>query len=158
MKVLFVCTGNSARSIVAEALLGKLSDGKVDAYSAGSMPAGQVHPGACRMLQKMGLDPQRYRSKSWDEFASEAHPMDYIITVCDNAAGESCPLWPGKPATAHWGVADPAQVSGDDQAVDDAFVLAYEKLSERIEAFLALDLDAMDSADIQTALQRIGQL
>lgn len=158
MNVLFVCTGNSARSIVAEALLGQLSNGEVSAFSAGSMPAGQVHPGAVRMLVKMGLDPGRFRSKSWSEFADPAATMDYIITVCDNAAGEVCPVWPGKPSTAHWGVADPAGVTGSEQAVDEAFQAAHDKLKLRIESFLRLDLDALDAEMVQNELHRIGQL
>ena len=158
MNVLFVCTGNSARSIVAEALLGQLSNGEVNAFSAGSMPVGQIHPGAGRMLKKMGLDPTRFRSKSWSEYADPAYPMDYIITVCDNAAGEVCPVWPGQPATAHWGVADPAGVTGGDQAVDEAFQVAHDKLKTRIESFLGLNLAAMSEEAIKSELDRIGQL
>ncbi|MEQ9562822.1 MAG: arsenate reductase ArsC, partial [Woeseiaceae bacterium] len=139
MNVLFLCTGNSARSILAEALLDRLGEGRFASYSAGSQPAGKVNPHAIRLLQKLGYTTEKFRSKSWDEFAGPAAPeMHFVFTVCDNAAGESCPIWPGHPMTAHWGIADPAAVSGTDEEKQAAFFDAYGKLQERIERFLEL--------------------
>jgi arsenate reductase (thioredoxin) len=134
--VLFLCTGNSARSIMAEAILNQKGRGRVRAFSAGSHPTGQVHPTALALLQEHELPTEGYRSKSWDEFAANgALPIHLVITVCDNAAGEVCPIWPGNPAKEHWGIPDPAAVDGPGQR--DAFREAYRELHERISAFLA---------------------
>lgn len=137
--VLFLCTGNSARSILAEAILTARAGGKFAGFSAGSQPAGAVNPGAVRKLQKERIDASAYRSKSWDEFAGQEAPeMHCVITVCDSAAGESCPVWPGHPVTAHWGIPDPAAVVGNLELVDDAFDRAFQQLSCRIDRFLDL--------------------
>jgi len=140
--VLFLCTGNSARSILSEAILNRLGDGRLHAYSAGSRPAGRVNPGALELLGRLAYPTEGLRSKSWDEFARPGCPeMDYVITVCNNAAGETCPVWPGHPATEHWDVADPAAVAGDDGDRRAAFESAYADLESRIRNFL-LRLDA----------------
>ena len=137
--VLFLCTGNSARSILAEILLNSLGQGSFRAFSAGSMPVGRVNPHALRLLEAKGHDISGLRSKNWNEFATEGAPrMDCIITVCDNAAGEACPVWPGHPALAHWGIPDPAAARGTDEDILAAFELAYARLERRIRAFLAL--------------------
>ncbi len=137
--VLFLCTGNSARSILAEAILNRLGAGKFRAYSAGSHPKGQVHPLAIDLLKSMGMPTDGLRSKSWDEFARPGAPkMDVVVTVCDSAAGEVCPIWPGKPAAAHWGVPDPAAVTGDEQARSAAFRDTYRQLESRIRSFIGL--------------------
>lgn len=137
--VLFLCTGNSARSILAEAYLNGAGKGRFVAYSAGSHPAGKVNPFALELLEKQGLPTAGLRSKSWDEFArSDAPRLDYVFTVCDNAAGEVCPVWPGRPVTAHWGVDDPAAVSGSDEEKRKAFLVAFMALKARIDRFLAL--------------------
>lgn len=136
--VLFLCTGNSARSILAEAILDHEGGGRFRAFSAGSHPKGRVHPAALALLDELGLPIEGYRSKSWDEFAAEgAPPIDLVVTVCDNAAGEVCPIWPGKPVKAHWGVPDPAEVEGPDQR--QAFRDAYDALHERIGTLLATE-------------------
>ena len=136
--ILFLCTGNSARSILAEAILNNEGRGRFHAYSAGSQPKGQVHPAALALLDELGLSTQGYRSKSWDEFAIEgAPPISFVITVCDNAAGELCPIWPGQPTRMHWGIPDPAAVEGPAQR--QAFRDAYDALRERIRAFLATE-------------------
>ncbi|HZP98787.1 MAG TPA: arsenate reductase ArsC [Reyranella sp.] len=133
MNVLFLCTGNSARSILAEAILARRGGGRFTAFSAGSHPKGEVHPLALALLREKGHDVSGFRSKSWDEFATkEAPPMHRIVTVCDNAAGEACPLWPGKPAIAHWGLPDPAAVEGSEAERRAAFARTYEELDERI--------------------------
>ncbi len=156
--VLFLCTGNSARSILAEALLGRLGAGRFRAFSAGSFPKGAVHPGALRLLEGLDYDVSGFRSKSWDEFASAgAPPLDFIFTVCDNAAGEICPFWPGKPMTAHWGLPDPADVGGDVAQVDAAFAETYRMLTTQIEQFLALPLAALGAMSLQTRLHDIGK-
>jgi protein-tyrosine-phosphatase len=157
--VLFLCTGNSARSILAEALLNHLGAGRFRAFSAGSRPAGRVNPFAVQQLTKEGLSVSDLRSKSWDEFAAPQAPtLDVIITVCDNAAGETCPVWPGHPSQGHWGIEDPAAVEGDDEAKRAAFALAYARMERRIRRFLQLPLDALRGADLQRALDDIGRL
>jgi arsenate reductase len=136
--VLFLCTGNSARSILAEAYLNSAGTGRFKAYSAGSKPGGRVNPFALELLAKTRIDTAGLRSKSWDEFGAPGAPrMDFIFTVCDNAAAETCPYWPGRPATAHWGIADPAAVSGSDAQKGAAFEAAFSELSSRIDAFLS---------------------
>ncbi len=138
MNVLFLCTGNSARSIMAEALLNVLGQGRFVAFSAGSQPTGKVQPLAIELATGLGYPAKNLRSKSWDEFAAaDAPPMDMIITVCDNAAGESCPVWPGQPATAHWGVPDPAALQGDGATRRAAFVRAFALLRQRVQLLVA---------------------
>jgi protein-tyrosine-phosphatase len=155
--VLFLCTGNSARSILAEALVNHLGDGKFHGFSAGSFPGGQVHPFAIEILQWMKLPTAGLRSKSWDEFASaDAPPLDFIFTVCDNAAGEVCPIWPGKPMTAHWGIADPAAVQGSDAEKGAAFRKALIELEARIKLFVDLPIKSLDRLTLQRELQAIG--
>jgi protein-tyrosine-phosphatase len=159
LNVLFLCTGNSARSVLAEAILNKLGAGKFRGYSAGSQPKGQVHPRTLELLQSLGYDTSGFRSKSWDEFAKPgAPPIDFIFTVCDNTAGESCPLWPGRPMTAHWGVPDPAEATGSDAQVALAFKAAYAMLLRRIELFAALPFDRLDRMTIGARLRDIGEL
>ena len=154
--VLFLCTGNSARSILAEAILNKEGAGRFRAYSAGSFPKGTVHPAALKLLGELGYPTDGYRSKSWEEFAAPgAPPLDFVFTVCDNAAGETCPVWPGQPMTAHWGIEDPAAVEGDRQA--QAFRNAYHALQRRIGLFLSLPLDSIDELSLQTKLREIGR-
>ena len=153
--ILILCTGNSARSILAESLLNELGRGRVKAYSAGSKPRGDVHPASIRLLQAKGFDTALLRSKSWDEFAAAGAPkLDIVITVCDSAAGESCPIWPGAPVTAHWGIEDPAHVSPDEE--DAAIAKAFDLLKGRVEAMLDLDLDGMPPSELKAALNRIG--
>jgi len=153
--VLFLCTGNSARSILAEAILNKEGAGRFRAYSAGSFPKGVIHPVALKLLGELGYPTDGYRSKSWEEFAvPDAPPLDFVFTVCDNAAGETCPVWPGQPVTAHWGMEDPAALEGDGQA--QAFRSAYHALQRRIGLFLSLPLDSIDELSLQTKLREIG--
>ena len=155
--VLFLCTGNSARSILAEAILGRLGSGSFRAYSAGSFPKGEVHPAAVRLLDQLNYDTSGFRSKSWDEFSgADAPQLDFIFTVCGTAAGETCPVWPGKPMTAHWGLPDPAAVEGSEAEVAAAFADTYRMLTNRIELFLALPLDAIDAMSLQNRLRDIG--
>ena len=155
--VLFLCTGNSARSIMAEAMLNHLGRGRFHAYSAGSFPSGRVNQYSLEVLKAAGLATVGYRSKSWDEFASNGAPtMDFIITVCDNAAGEACPIWPGKPVTAHWGVPDPAAVEGTDEEKRAAFRDAAARLRRRIELLVNLPLRSLDALAIKARLQDIG--
>jgi arsenate reductase len=155
--VLFLCTGNSARSILAEALMNGLGGGRFIAHSAGSHPGGRVNPFAIELLQKNGLPTAALRSKSWDEFAVPgAPPLDFVFTVCDNAAGEACPVWPGHPATAHWGVADPAAVAGSDDDKRAAFLHAMAVLRRRIELFLRLPHERLDRLELQRRLGEIG--
>ena len=157
--VLFLCTGNSARSILAEAILNRLGEGRFKAFSAGSQPRGAVHQEARRLLEQLGYDTASLRSKSWGEFAKPgAPPLDFIFTVCDNAAGEACPLWPGKPATSHWGIPDPAEATGSDAEIAVAFNDAYRMLYNRIAAFAALPIASLDSASLQTRLKDIGRM
>jgi arsenate reductase (thioredoxin) len=157
--VLFLCTGNSARSIIAEALLNKMGKGRFRAYSAGSQPKGQIHPETLRMLRDLGYDTSTLRSKSWEEFTrADAPQFDFILTVCDNAAAEACPVWPGKPATAHWGIADPAATDGNASEIAKAFENTYRELLARIGLLVAFPLDSLDPATIRSDLQRIGTI
>jgi protein-tyrosine-phosphatase len=157
--VLFLCTGNSARSIMAEAILNTLGPDRFRAFSAGSHPSGQVQPMAIELAQAMGYPAENMRSKSWDEFAGAKAPeMDIVITVCDNAAGESCPVWLGHPALAHWGVPDPVAENSSDDARKRAFVSAFATLRRRIELLLSLPLDKLDRLAAQARLQAIGQV
>ena len=157
--VLFLCTGNSARSILAEAILNKLGSGKFRAYSAGSQPKGAVHPEAVRLLASLDHDVTALRSKSWNEFATPDAPrLDFVFTVCDNAAGEACPFWPGQPMTAHWGVPDPAAAQGSPAEVAVAFKDAYRMLHQRIAAFAALPLRSLDRLSLQHKLKEIGAM
>lgn len=153
--VLFLCTGNSARSILGEAILNKMGQGRFKAYSAGSHPKGEVHPMALSVLDGMGFDTSAMYSKSWDEFSKPGSPeFDFIFTVCDNAAGEVCPVWLGQPMTAHWGIEDPAAVEGEGQR--DAFLQALRYLSNRIGLFLALPLASIDELAMKQKLKEIG--
>ena len=157
--VLFLCTGNSARSIMAEAVLNKLGAGNFRAYSAGSHPKGRVHPETLRLLRSLGYDTSGCRSKSWDEFTASGGPQfDFVFTVCDNAAAEACPLWPGQPMTAHWGVPDPAEATGTPAEIAFAFKDAYRMLRQRIEIFTALPLRALDRLTLQHRLREIGRM
>ena len=154
--VLFLCTGNSARSILAEAIVERDGDGRFHAFSAGSFPKGEVHPAALELLRELGHPTESLRSKSWDEFAAPDSPeLDFIFTVCDNAAGEVCPIWPGKPMTAHWGIEDPAAAEGAGRR--EAFWTAYQALKRRIDLFLALPLDSIDELALGNRLREIGQ-
>lgn len=154
--VLFLCTGNSARSILAEVLLNQGGRGRFKAYSAGSFPKGEVNPHAIQLLKTLKLPTDDLRSKSWDEFARPgAPPLDFIITVCDNAAGEVCPIWPGKPVTAHWGIPDPAAAEGSDAEIAATFAAAARQLRARIDLFLNLPLASIDRMTIQNRLKDI---
>lgn len=156
--ILFLCTGNSARSIMAEAILNKKGFPNFRAHSAGSFPKGSIHPAAISQLQSAGLSARGLRSKSWEEFAnSSASRLDFVFTVCDNAAKEVCPVWPGQPVTAHWGVGDPALVAGTREEVERAFREAYLILDRRIVLFLSLPLLSLDTLAIKKELDRIGQ-
>jgi arsenate reductase len=156
--VLFICTGNSARSILAEAVLNHFGKGRFQAHSAGSHPSGVVNPFALRELARLGLPTGGYRSKSWDEFAlPDAPPLDFVFTVCDKAADEMCPVWPGQPMTAHWGVSDPAAVDGPDERRSLAFQDTALVLKRRIELMLALPLAKLDAMAIQREIRDIGQ-
>ncbi len=156
--VLFLCTGNSARSVLGEAILNKVGAGKFRAYSAGSQPKGRVHPETLRLLESLGYDCSGFRSKSWDEFAKPGAPkLDFVFTVCDSAAAESCPLWPGQPMTAHWGVPDPAEASGTEAEIALAFKEAYRMLGQRIGIFTALPLRSLDRLALKNKLQEIGR-
>jgi arsenate reductase (thioredoxin) len=156
--VLFLCTGNSARSILAESLLNHWGRGRFHGFSAGSFPKGQVHPMAVELLQRLNLPAQNLRSKSWDEFAAPgAPPIDFIFTVCDNAAGEVCPVWPGKPMTAHWGIADPAAAEGSDAEKAFAFRRALKELESRIKLFTSLPIESLDRMTLQARLREIGE-
>lgn len=155
--ILFLCTGNSARSIMAEALVTTLSQGRFRGYSAGSRPGGRVNPYAIELAQEAGYPVDNLRSKSWDEFAGPDAPrMDFIITVCDNAAGEACPYWPGHPATAHWGFEDPAAVEGSDAEKRAAFNKVYGQIRQRMLAFLSLPADLLDTPAVRQEIARIG--
>lgn len=157
--VLFLCTGNSARSILAEALMNHLGGGRFRAFSAGSHPAGKVNPFAVKLLENQGLPVDTLRSKSWDEFgAPDAPPLDFVFTVCDNAAGETCPFWPGQPMTAHWGVEDPAAVAGDDATKMLAFRQAFRELENRIKIFVSLPFQSLDKIKLKHKLDEIGTI
>jgi arsenate reductase len=156
--VLFLCTGNSARSIIAEALLKKLGRGRFEAYSAGSFPKGQVNPFAARVVEQLGFDPADFLSKSWDEFAAPGAPvLDFVFTVCDNAAGEVCPIWPGQPMTAHWGIRDPAEATGTDTEKALAFADATRILRNRISLFVELPFEKLEKSKLQQRLREIGK-
>jgi arsenate reductase len=156
--VLFLCTGNSARSIIAEAILNKAGAGNFRAYSAGSRPKEKVHPETLRLLQSLGHDTSDCRSKSWDEFAAPGAPrFDFVFTVCDNAAAEACPLWPGQPMTAHWGVPDPVAATGTPAEIALAFKDSYRMLAQRIGIFTALPLRSLDRLTLQGKLKDIGR-
>jgi protein-tyrosine-phosphatase len=156
--VLFLCTGNSARSILAEAILNRVGRGGFRAWSAGSMPTGQVNPYAIKLLNNLGYRTDQLRSKSWDEFAGEGAPaFDFIITVCDNAAGEVCPIWPGQPMRTHWGIPDPAAAQGEEAQVALAFADAYRVLKNRIDLFTSLPIASLDQLSLKRRLDDIGQ-
>jgi arsenate reductase len=156
--VLFLCTGNSARSILAESLLNHLGYGRFRAFSAGSYPKGAAHPLALELLRQEGLPTRNLRSKSWDEYAAPgAPPIDFIFTVCDNAAGEACPVWPGKPTSAHWGIPDPAAVEESESERRQAFRSAFDSLDARIRRFVALPIETLDPKKLKDALQEIGR-
>ena len=155
--IMFLCTGNSARSIIGEAIANRIGDGKFRAWSAGSDPKGHVNPNTISLLDHLGYDTSALRSKSWDEFTtSDAPQFDFIFTVCDNAANEVCPAWPGKPMTAHWGVPDPAAEAGDAIAVARAFRNTYAALERRIELFAALPFKSLDNLSLKHRLNEIG--
>jgi arsenate reductase len=156
--VLFLCTGNSARSIMAESILNQLGGGHFVAYSAGSFPTGKVNPLALELLEENGIPTGDLRSKAWDEFARPGAPhLDFVFTVCDKAAGETCPLWPGQPVTAHWGIADPAAAQGSDAEKRNAFFNAFRELSQRIRIFTSLPLRSLDRIKLQEHLDAIGR-
>jgi arsenate reductase len=156
--VLFLCTGNSARSIIAEAILNREGHGRFKAFSAGSHPKGQVNPRTLDLLRKFNCDVSTLRSKSWGEFAQAGAPeLDFVFTVCDNAAGEACPLWPGQPITAHWGIADPAAAEGSEAEIALAFKDAYRMLNRRIDLLLALPIEKLDRLVLTTRLKAIGR-
>ncbi|HEY1631607.1 MAG TPA: arsenate reductase ArsC [Rhizomicrobium sp.] len=155
-KVLFLCTGNSARSILAEAILNRIGKGQFAALSAGSIPKGEVHPEALALLKRLDHDTRGLRSKSWDECAG-GPPLDFVFTVCDNAANEVCPVWPGQPMTAHWGVPDPAAVQGTPEEIAFAFRDVYNVLSRRIELFTALPVQTLDRMSLKHRLDAIGR-
>ncbi len=155
--VLFLCTGNSARSILAEAILNRVGAGRFRAYSAGSHPRGAVNPYALQLLAGLGIDTGDFRSKPWDEFAAPGAPdLDFVFTVCDDAAGEICPVWPGRPMTAHWGIPDPAKAEGTDAEIALAFAEAYRLLDQRISVFVALPVSSLDTLTLAARLNEIG--
>lgn len=157
--VLFLCTGNSARSVLAEGILRKDGAGRFQAFSAGSHPKDAVNPFALKVLESYGYPTEGYRSKSWDEFAAPGAPvMDFVFTVCDSAAGESCPIWPGQPMTAHWGIEDPAAVQGADIEKERAFVTAFRYLKNRISIFINLPIRSLDKTVLGAKLREIGRL
>lgn len=157
--ILVLCTGNSARSILGEAILNRAAGGRIRAFSAGSQPKGTPHPGALRLLARKGIDAALFRSKSWDEFAApDAPAIDIAITVCGNAAGEACPIFIGAPIRAHWGLPDPAEVRGSDTEVDAAFAETWRLLDMRVRALLALPFETMDAPDLKAALHEIGTM
>lgn len=157
--VLFLCTGNSARSIIAEAILNKVGAGRFRALSAGSHPKGAVNPHALRLLQNLGYDVSGFRSKSWNEFARPGAPaLDFVFTVCDDAAGETCPVWPGQPVTAHWGIPDPAAVKGSASEVAYAFNETHRMLAQRIGIFTSLPISVLDGLTLQKRVEAIGRM
>jgi len=156
--VLFLCTGNSARSVMAEAIMNRLGQGRFRAYSAGSHPKGAVHPRALALLRKLNHDVSGLRSKSWSEFSAPGAPeLDFVFTVCDNAAAEACPVWPGQPMTAHWGIPDPAAATGTEAEIGVAFAEAYRMLDARISIFTSLPLRSLDQLTLQKRLDAIGK-
>jgi len=156
--VLFLCTGNSARSIIAEAIMNRIGEGRFRAYSAGSQPAGKVNPRIIRLLRTLNHDTSFARSKDWSEFAGpDAPEMHFVFTVCDNAANETCPVWPGQPMTAHWGVPDPAAAEGSDAEIQLAFSEAYRMLNSRISIFTSLPVESLDRLSLQKKLDQIGK-
>lgn len=158
-KVLFLCTGNSARSIIAEALMNRLGMGRFQAFSAGSFPRGEVNSHAYPVVESLGFARSAFRSKSWDEFATDEAPaLDFVFTVCDAAAGEVCPIWPGKPMTAHWGVPDPAAAIGSEAEIAVTFREAARQLRSRIEVFIALPFASLDRMTLQARLRAIGSI
>lgn len=157
--VLILCTGNSARSILGESLINQLGEGRFIGFSAGSTPAGKVNPFAIRLLKEKNYPVEGLASKSWDEFAAPGAPhIDFVFTVCDNAAGEICPIWPGHPAQAHWGIPDPAEAEGSDEDMMQAFRTAYAQLEKRIAAFMDLPLEELDEPALKSKLDAIGRL
>jgi arsenate reductase len=157
--VLFLCTGNSARSIMAEAIMNRLGQGKFRAYSAGSQPKGEIHPQAAALLHKLNYDISSFRSKNWTEFSQPgAPPLDFVFTVCDNAAAEACPLWPGQPMTAHWGIPDPAAATGTEAEIAYAFAEAFRMLNARISIFVSLPMRSLDQLALQKQLDEIGKM
>lgn len=157
--VLFLCTGNSARSILAEVILNSVGAPRFKAWSAGSQPKGKVHPSSLELLSNLSYDVSNLRSKSWDEFEVQGAPVfDFIFTVCDNAAGEACPIWLGHPMSAHWGIPDPAAFEGNEDEIDEEFAIAYERMKRRIEAFIALPVEDLDAVTLNAALQDIGAI
>jgi arsenate reductase len=159
LNVLFLCTHNSARSVLAEVLLNKMGQGRFRAYSAGSHPSGRINPFALELLERNRLPTEGLRSKSWDEFAvSGAPPLDFVFTVCDQAAGEVCPIWPGQPMSAHWGIEDPAAVQGTEEEKRKAFFRAYNQLQNRLSIFVSLPLEKLDRLALKRKLDEIGRL
>ena len=159
LNVLFLCTHNSARSVLAEVLLNQLGRGRFKAYSAGSHPSGRVNPFALELLERNRLPAADLRSKAWDEFAGpDAPPLDFVFTVCDQAAGEVCPIWPGQPVSAHWGIEDPAAVQGSDDEKRKAFFKAYNQLQNRLSIFVSLPLEKLDRLALKDKLDEIGRL
>ncbi len=154
LNVLILCTGNSCRSIIGEALINHLGQGRLRGFSAGSQPTGQVNPGAIAVLERHGLSTTDFHSKTWDSFGEQA--FDLVITVCDNAAGEACPLYPGRAVKGHWGTPDPAHVSGSEAEINAAFETTYQQLTARIERLLALPIETLSDADLRAALNEIG--
>ena len=158
LNVLFLCTGNSARSILAESIMNRIGAPRFRAFSAGSMPKGDVHPQALALLRRNNYPLEGLRSKSWDEFARpDAPKLDFVFTVCDNAAAEVCPIWPGQPISAHWGLPDPAAAQGNDAQVALAFTETYRMLHQRIEAFVNLPMESLDRLSLQQRLEAIGR-
>jgi protein-tyrosine-phosphatase len=156
--VLFLCTGNSARSILAEAIMNRVGQGRFKAFSAGSQPKGEVHPKALSLLKNLNYNTDFARSKDWNEFAQPDSPkMDFVFTVCDNAAGEACPVWPGQPMTAHWGIPDPAAATGTDAEIALAFDEAYRMMNARLSIFTALPISGLDKLSLQARLDDIGK-
>jgi arsenate reductase len=156
--VLFLCTGNSARSILAECILNREGQGRFRAFSAGSNPTGKVHPLARALLERRGFETDELRSKNWDEFAAPDSPeIDLVFTVCDNAAGETCPVWPGRPVTAHWGLPDPAANQGSPTEQALAFAQTFQRLSQRIDALVSLPIESLDDSALRERLAEIGR-